>query len=96
MIVTIVGLNPEEVESVDKACDVIHAINSHKQVSREQLLQIATLPHENGLFYSHLIKSLLKFKDNPIFSMLDLDVNKLKATYSAVEKEGNPEVSTIK
>lgn len=74
-------------------CDVIHTINSDKPVSKDQLLLIAKLPHEKALFYCQLRKSLLKLKNDPIFSMLNIDQEKLHEHYAAVERDGNPEVS---
>ena len=59
------------------------------------MLLIATLPHKKDQFYCHLMKSLLDFKNDPIFSMLDVDLSKLKEAYSAMEKNNSPEVSIL-
>ena len=91
--ILILGIVPEEVESFQEICDIIYNIKSHRPVSNEQMLLIANLPHEGDPFYHHVMKKLLVFKNDPILSMLDIDLSELKTTYSAMEKNGNPEVS---
>ena len=93
---SLTGLKPEEVESFEDVCEVIHTINSHKPVSKEQILQIVTLQDEEGLFNRNLIRSLLDFKTDPIFSMLDVDLTEIKAMLSSVETDGSPEVSQFR
>ena len=90
---SVAGISPDEVESFDEVCGVIHTINSHKPVSKNQLLLIINLPHEQEVFNCHLIRSLLALKNDPILTMLDIDQEKMDEYFSAVERNGNPEVS---
>ena len=90
--ISVAAVSPDEVESFDQVCDVMHTINSDNFVSKDQLLLIAKLPHEETLFNYQLKKSLLKLKDDPIFSMLDIDQEKLGEYYRVVETDENPEV----
>lgn len=91
--ISVAAVSPDEVESFDQVCDVIHTINSDKFVSKEQLLLIAKLPHEEALFNCQLKKALLRLKNDPIFSMLDIDQEVLGEYYGVVQTDGNPEVS---
>ena len=91
--IAVAAISPDEVESFDQACDVIHTINSDKFVSKDQLLLITKLPHEKALFNCQLKMSLLRLKNDPIFSMLDVDQEELGENYRVLETDGNPEVS---
>lgn len=86
---------PDEVESFQTTYDVVHNIKSRKVVSKEQMLLVATLPHNEDQFFSHMKGSLLLFKDDPILSMLDVDLTALKQAYFVMEESTNPEVSNL-
>ena len=59
------------------------------------MLLIATLPHKKDQFYCHLKKSLLEFKNDPILSMLDVDLSEIKEAFSAMERNNSPDVSVF-
>ena len=84
------------VQDYDKLCDIMHKLSSHHVVCEEELAVVGKLEHEQSLFYQHLMKFLRRFRDNPIFAMLDIDREKLKLLFIAIQSESTAEVSFTK
>ena len=81
-----------EVESCELCMETVHAISTGK-VSETGLDEITQLPHGSGdeQFCTVLNGSLLKLEGDPIFSMLELNLNPdetLADLFKAVQVEG--------
>lgn len=83
----------DSVQHYEKLCDVMHRLSSHQVVCEEDLVMVGELEHQQSPFHKHLMKRLETFRHNPIFSMLDIDREKLEALLEAVWNENTAEVS---
>ena len=72
-----IDIDAVEMESYELCTETVHALSAGKSFSRDGLHEIAQLPHGSGdeMFCAELNNLLLKLEGDPIFSMLELQLN---------------------
>lgn len=92
-----IDIEANEVESYELCTETVHALSAGKSFSTDGLSEIAQLPHGSGdeMFCAVLNHILLKLEGDPIFSMLELQLNPdetLTSVFDAVKVRESSEL----
>ena len=92
-----IDIEANEVESYELCTETVHALSAGKSFSTDGLSVIAQLPHgsEDEMFCAVLNHILLKLEGDPIFSMLELQLNPdetLTSVFDAVKVRESSEL----